>query len=82
MIYRNDMDVAKKTGGRGRETKFLLPLTPIPSSKTFDFLSNLSILFLGNGFEVVLFVNEESANLKISASKEKQDDTRAKRIPK
>ena len=69
MIYRNDMAVAKKTGGRGRETFFRkfpspFPRTPIPlSSKTFDFIESLFIL-LGEWTEVVL-VNEESAVLKI-----------------
>ena len=69
MIYRNDMAVAKKTGGRGRETfsrKFPSPFprTPIPlSSKTFDFIESLFML-LGKWREVV-FVNEESAVLKI-----------------
>ncbi len=67
MIYRNDMDVAKKTGGRGGTfcRKFPpFPRTPIPlSSKTFDFIESLFIL-LGEWTEVVL-VNEESAVLKI-----------------
>ena len=69
MIYRNDMAVAKKTGGRGTQTygrKFPSPFprTPIPlSSKTFDFIESLFIL-LGEWTEVVL-VNEESAVLKI-----------------
>ena len=76
MIYRNDMAVAKKTGGRGRETfyrKFASPFprTLIPlSSKTFDFIESLFMLF-GEWREVV-FVNEESAVLKIlGPSKEK-----------
>ena len=68
MIYRNDMDVAKKTGGRGgtfcRKFPPPFPRTPIPlSSKTFDFIESLFIL-LGEWTEVVL-VNEESAVLKI-----------------
>ena len=69
MIYRNDMDVAKKTGGWGRETFYIkfpspFPRTPISlSSKTFDFIESLFIL-LGEWTEVVL-VNEESAVLKI-----------------
>ena len=69
MIYRNDMAVAKKTGGRGRETFYRkfpspFPWTLIPlSSKTFDFIESLFIL-LGEWTEVVL-VNEESAVLKI-----------------
>ena len=69
MIYRNDMDVAKKTGGRGRGTFYRkfpppFPRTPIPlSSKTFDFIESLFIL-LGEWTEVVL-INEESAVLKI-----------------
>ncbi len=69
MIYRNDMAVAKKTGGRGRQTfcrklPAPFPRTPIPlSSKTFDFIESLFIL-LGECTEVVL-VNEESAVLKI-----------------
>ena len=51
MIYRNDMAMAKKTGGRGRETfcrKFPSPFhrTPIPlSSKTFDFIESLPPCF-------------------------------------
>ena len=69
MIYRNDMDVAKKTGGRGRETFYRtfpspFPRTPISlSSKTFDFIESLFIR-LGEWTEVVLG-NEESAVLKI-----------------
>ena len=69
MIYRNDMAVAKKTGGRGREPFYRkfpspFPRTPIPlSSKTFDFIESLFML-LGEWREVV-FVNEESAVLKI-----------------
>ena len=69
MIYRNDMAVAKKTGGRGRQPVYRkcpapFPRTPIPlSSKTFDFIESLFML-LGEWREVV-FVNEESAVLKI-----------------
>ena len=69
MIYRNDMDVAKKTGGRGRETfcrkcPSPFPRTPLSlSSKTFGFIESLFML-LGEWREVV-FVNEESAVLKI-----------------
>ena len=69
MIYRNDMAVAKKTGGRGRETFYRKfpspsPRTPISlSSKTFGFIESLFML-LGKWREVV-FVNEESAVLKI-----------------
>ena len=69
MIYRNDMAVAKKTGGRGRQTFYRnlpspFPRTPISlSSKTFDFIESLFML-LGKWREVV-FVNEESAVLKI-----------------
>ncbi|WP_288715861.1 hypothetical protein [uncultured Bilophila sp.] len=68
MIYRNDMAVAKKTGGRGRETFYRkfpspFPWTLIPlSSKTFDFIESLFMLF-GERREVV-FVKEESADLK------------------
>ncbi|MFR5646383.1 MAG: hypothetical protein ACLUDQ_08000 [Bilophila wadsworthia] len=62
------MAVAKKTGGRGRAfyRKFLppFPRTPISlSSKTFGFIESLFML-LGKWREVV-FVNEESAVLKI-----------------
>ena len=81
MIYRNDMAMAKKTGGRGGETFFVILAgaglenfckifpppsnrTPIPlSSKTFGFIESLFML-LGKWREVV-FVNEESAVLKI-----------------
>ena len=69
MIYRNDMAVAKKTGGRGRETFYRkfpspFPRTPISlSSKTFGFIESLFML-LGKWREVV-FVNVESAVLKI-----------------
>ena len=64
MIYRNDMAVAKKTGGRGRETFYRKFPSPFPlSSKTFDFIESLFML-LGEWREVV-FVNEESAVLKI-----------------
>ena len=69
MIYRNDMAMAKKTGGTGGGkfcTKFPPPYhrTPIPlSSKTFGFIESLFML-LGKWREVV-FVNEESAVLKI-----------------
>ena len=68
MIYRNDMDVAKKTGGRGGKlsVESFPPPSPDPiplSSKTFDFIESLFIL-LGEWTEVVL-VNEESAVLKI-----------------
>ena len=69
MIYRNDMAVAKKTGGRGRETFYRkfpspVPRTPISlSSKTFGFIESLFML-LGKWREVV-FVNEESAVRKI-----------------
>ena len=76
MIYRNDMGGANKPGGRGRQTftrKFPppFPRTLIPlSSKTFDFIESLFMLF-GEWREVV-FVNEESAVLKIlGPSKEK-----------
>ena len=65
MIYRNDMDVAKKTGGRGRETfcrKFPSPLPRTPSSllsKTFDFIESLFAAFpvypVGNFEKSVLF---------------------------
>ena len=64
MIYRNDMDVAKKTGGRGgtfcRKLSFR---TPFPLFKDFDFIESLFILFWG----MILGrpVNEESAVLKI-----------------
>ena len=62
MIYRNDMAVAKKTFYRKFPSPF--PRTPIPlSSKTFDFIESLFML-LGKWREVV-FVNEESAVLKI-----------------
>ena len=66
MIYRNDMDVAKKTG-KGRET-FCRKFPPFPGphsplSKTLTFIESLFIL-LGEWTEVV-FVNEESAVLKI-----------------
>ncbi|MFR8578255.1 hypothetical protein [Bilophila wadsworthia] len=60
------MAVAKKTGGRGGKlsTESFPPPTPIPlSSKTFDFIESLFML-LGEWREVV-FVNEESAVLKI-----------------
>ena len=68
MIYRNDMAVAKKTGeGGGKlstENFPPLPRPPIPlSSKTFGFIESLFML-LGEWREVV-FVNEESAVLKI-----------------
>ena len=66
MIYRNDMAVAKKTRGKGRELStesFPPSLPPILSSKTFDFIESLFML-LGKWREVV-FVNEESAVLKI-----------------
>ena len=69
MIYRNDMAVAKKTGeGGGKLSTESFPppspRTPIPlSSKTFDFIESLFML-LGEWREVV-FVNEESAVLKI-----------------
>nr|WP_303070703.1 hypothetical protein [Bilophila wadsworthia] len=61
--------MANKPWGWGRETfcrKFPSPFprTPIPlSSKTFDFIESLFML-LGKWREVV-FVNEESAVLKI-----------------
>ena len=58
MIYRNDMAVVGKIGGRGRETlcrKFPSPFprTPIPlSSKIFDVIESLFML-LGEWREAV-----------------------------
>ena len=51
MIYRNDLAVAKKTGGWGRETFYRkfpspFPRTPISlSSKTFGFIESLLSVF-------------------------------------
>ena len=69
MIYRNDMAVAKKTGGRGRETFYRNFTTPVPrialplAVKNFVFIG-YRVGVVGVGGEVV-FVNEESAVLKI-----------------
>ena len=66
MIYRNDMAVAEENWGRGGNflQKVSLPFPdPHPlSSKTFDFIDPVHAF--GEWREVV-FVNEESAVLKI-----------------